>query len=144
MPIGGEHDGVTVGRSFCHAGSARDAGAVLDNDGLIPNLRKLVSERARQDVSRAAGRDRDDDAHRLVGKWLCRIDRARLGKCAEIRNEQTEQDGPKNVRRCHPGASLWPSRRSSTGPPGGKSERSASVLQVVSEVGPPGTAVASA
>ena len=46
------------------------AGPVLDHDRLPPILAHALGDHAREDVGRAAGRERHDDADRPAGKWL--------------------------------------------------------------------------
>ena len=65
-----EEDGVAVGRGLrrrVQADVARGAGAVLDHDLLAEQLGQARLQDAADEVRRAAGRERHDHAHRLVG-----------------------------------------------------------------------------
>jgi hypothetical protein len=60
-----------VGRAFRHnlgREVAAGARAVLHHHLLAPALGELLANRAREDVARPAGREADDEAHRLGGK----------------------------------------------------------------------------
>jgi hypothetical protein len=51
--------------------------AVFDEDLLAPHGRKPVGDRARDDIRRASGGDRHDDAHRLGWVGRLRVPRAK-------------------------------------------------------------------
>src|SRR5437879_5597980 len=53
------------------ASNACSAGPVVDDDGLAPGLRELLSDRPRHDVERAARWKGDDQADRLGRIRLC-------------------------------------------------------------------------
>ena len=66
--IGSHEDGVSVGRALGDGVGGDDgvrAGLVLHDHGLAPRRLQLVGKLARHYVDAAAGRVRDDDAHRL-------------------------------------------------------------------------------
>jgi len=72
---------------------AAGAGPVLDDDRLPPALRKLVAERARDDVDAAAGRIRHQDVHRFRRKSLLR----HRERTAEQQHEDCEQQSQRSV-----------------------------------------------
>src|SRR3984957_2770272 len=64
-----EQERVAVGRGArdgCGADVAGGAGAVLDQDRLAERLIEMSADDARQDVGRAAGRERDDEGERAI------------------------------------------------------------------------------
>jgi hypothetical protein len=72
-------DGVAVGRGLCHhigAEHARLAAAIVDHDRLPCDLRHTLPDHARDDVVRAARRERYDQADRfrreIFGRRDCR------------------------------------------------------------------------
>ena len=78
---GGEQDGVSVGigpRDVFVADVGAGACLVLDDDLLAPHPRKLFGEHARDDIGRAPGRDRHNEAHGLIWEISFRRLRARL------------------------------------------------------------------
>ena len=53
-------------RRDLHADHPARASAVVDDDLLVPAFRKLLAERARQQIRRAAGRKRHNEPQRAV------------------------------------------------------------------------------
>ena len=72
-------------RDDFHADVAAGAGSVLDHHRLPGELRQALSEQARQQIDRAAGRERRDDPDRLDRKLL------RIGRAAGQRQQPGEQ-----------------------------------------------------
>ena len=65
----GQGDGVAVGRRLhAHEGAdvALRAGAVVDDDLLVPDLAQLHRQNPRERIGATTGREGHDDAHRLV------------------------------------------------------------------------------
>src|SRR5688500_10065467 len=75
-----EGEGVAVGRGF-GAGRGADValrtGAVVDDHLLAPLLAELGRQNAGQRVRAAAGRERHDEAHGLLGEPVLRVHRGR-------------------------------------------------------------------
>lgn len=63
VPVGSQHQHVAVRGAVCHADCSGNAGLVFDNNGLLPKRAELVGKNANQDVSVAAGRERNNDFH---------------------------------------------------------------------------------
>ncbi len=71
--VGSQHQCVTIGRALLHQVRADDrapAGAVIHQHLLAPCGGKLDRQRARQQISAAAGDERHDDAHGACRKSL--------------------------------------------------------------------------
>jgi hypothetical protein len=74
---GAHQQRIAVGRTFrdqLGTDVATGARSVVDDERLPERFRQLLRDRARQDVGRAARRERDDDPHRLrrIRRRLCR------------------------------------------------------------------------
>ena len=89
------------------------AGLVLDDELLAELLAQPISDNARDDVGRSAGRIADDDAHRVVGI----AGRPRVGGCDQRQAKQTKQQTRKKSdvashRRDppKPAGTSWPHR----------------------------------
>jgi hypothetical protein len=90
---GREEEGVAVGCGlgrFGRADIAAGAATVLDHHRVAPHLRELLADDPRRDVGRAAGRERDDESHRLVWEALRRSEELGKGK---DRDEGATQSG---------------------------------------------------
>lgn len=83
VAVGGEHQRVAVGRSLGHAGSTREPRAVLDDHLFAPALLELVGNHAGEQIGHASGRERHDDADKLL-----RIPR---GSCASAPDTLAKQ-----------------------------------------------------
>ena len=67
MPIRRQHQRVAVGSAVRHADRSGNPRPVFDDDGLLPDSTELLRQDTGQDVGVAAGREWNDDFHRLVG-----------------------------------------------------------------------------
>jgi len=95
---GGEEQRVAVGRCLGDAGgadSAARAGAVFDDDRLLQCRRHLAAESPRQNLARAAGRERHHDARDLAARLAERFRGARHARGGnEQRATAKNRDSP--------------------------------------------------
>ena len=91
--IGRKQQGVAVGDSLGNkvgANGAAGAGFVFHHHRLFPQRAQLLRQHPAINVGRAAGREGDDDLHRLVGKGL-RAHGARQSECGQSGPQQALQ-----------------------------------------------------
>jgi len=102
VPARHDDEGIAVGRRLrggVGCDSATGARAILDDDIRRPALAEFIGEGARHDVDGAAGREWNQEMHRLRRKTVLRA--GYRGQRHDCKNGERDASGAAPDRSCH-------------------------------------------